>query len=146
MRLGIPALFNYRDWDRAPDVMIYNAAFDCRFPNGRLLTDDVAKLLAENGDTLLYELSYVGNTWPRATENDKPFETKFPYLAAPWTAEEVKLRPLPPNPVRNDPVALSTRNKAIIVAGGLGVPFVLIAIGFFLGKWRAEKRWRERYL
>ncbi len=147
VRLDIPALFNFRNWDAAPDVMIYNAAFDCRYPNGRLLTDDVASELAENGDTLLMELSYVGDTWPRRNENDKPFEAKFPYLAAPWTPAEVEKNPLPKNPpVLQDPVALSWQNKAIIVVGTLLLAGVLAGIGWVFGTWRCHRKYRDRYL
>jgi len=37
--------------------MVYSDQFNVGFPNGRRLTDDVAALLARNGDTLLLELS-----------------------------------------------------------------------------------------
>ena len=147
VRIGIPTLFNHRLWDRTPDVMIYNTAFDCRYPNGRLITDDVAAELAENGDAILQEISYEGVTWPRRTSNDKPFQVKFPFLAAPWTKEEVDKDPLPrPSPAAYDPPALSMRNKlklVLIALVVLGVPFLL---GYVVGKIRASKKWRERYL
>ena len=34
-------------------------------------------------DTLLLELSYKNNTWPRAATNDQPFLDQFPFLAEP---------------------------------------------------------------
>ncbi len=139
LRFGVPALFNYRDWDSVPDVMIYNSAYDVRFPNGRLLTDDVAAELAENGDTLLYELSYAGNTWPRATENDKSFSPDFPYLAEPWPADAYQPA---------TPPSLSERNK-MIVLGAVAILVGLILfllLGWIISVWRCRKRWRERYL
>jgi hypothetical protein len=49
------------------------------------LTDDVALLTCEQGDCPLIENSFIDSKeWPRATVNDKPFLTEFPYLAEPW--------------------------------------------------------------
>ncbi|WP_410965940.1 DUF4331 family protein, partial [Salmonella sp. SAL4438] len=69
--------------------------FPVGFPNGRYLSDDVAALLAQHGDTLLFELSHQhpNGGWPRRTTNvkpflktteDKPMDAEFPYLAEPW--------------------------------------------------------------
>lgn len=80
-------LFAIRDYDKFPDVIIYNTRRPLGFPNGRRLTDDVAKLTCEYGDCLLWELSYGDvqiDDWPRKTTNDKPFSSTFPYLASPW--------------------------------------------------------------
>jgi hypothetical protein len=50
----------------------------------------VAKPLADAGETLLFELSLAeSKQFPRATTNDKPFRKDFPYLAEPWTQQEV---------------------------------------------------------
>ncbi len=87
VQLNVQSLFAFREWDFVPDVMIYSSRFQVGFPNGRLLTDDVAALLAQHGDTLLYELSHHNAQWPRRTINDKPFEADFPYLAEPWEGE-----------------------------------------------------------
>ncbi len=80
-------LFAIRDYDRFPDVMIYSTRFAPGFPNGRLLTDDVAALACQTGDCLLWELSFADVKtwdWPRKTVNDKPFLAESPFLAEPW--------------------------------------------------------------
>jgi hypothetical protein len=83
-------LFAHRHYDDVPDVMIYDLNRPAKFPNGRALTDDVARALAEGGETLLFELSYAeSEQFPRATENDKPFEAEFPFLAKRWTNTEI---------------------------------------------------------
>jgi len=70
-------------------VMIYDLSKPAKFPNGRWLEDDVAKILAEAGEPLLFELSYAeSRQFPRATTNDKPFRQDFPYLAPRWTTQE----------------------------------------------------------
>lgn len=85
----IAPLEAHRFYDAAPDVMIYDLRRPAVFPNGRWLEDDVAKTLADAGETLLYELSLLeSRQFPRATTNDKPFKTTFPYLADPWTQQE----------------------------------------------------------
>lgn len=76
----------HRHYDTAPDVMIYDLARPAKFPNGRWLADDVSKTLADNGETILYELACSeSRQTPRATTNDKPFYSSFPYLATRWT-------------------------------------------------------------
>jgi hypothetical protein len=110
---GLNQLAAYREWDFFPDVMIYSSQFPVGFPNGRLLEDDVAALLAQHGDTLLLELSHHRAQWPRMTTNDKEFHAEFPYLADPWADSE---------PAK--PYQLSTRNTLIVVA----VVFVVIII------------------
>jgi hypothetical protein len=82
-----------RKYDVVPDVMVYTNRFPVGFPNGRLLTDDVAKLTCDLGDCVLYEVSFIEGDFPRATVNDKPFLDDFPYLAEPWPAS-----PEPPPP------------------------------------------------
>lgn len=87
----IAPLIAHRHYDTFPDVMIYDLSKPARFPNGRAYTDDVAKTLADAGETLLFELSYAeSRQFPRATANDKAFRPKFPYLAERWTSDEIK--------------------------------------------------------
>ncbi|MEY2558749.1 MAG: hypothetical protein QOE34_2174 [Verrucomicrobiota bacterium] len=119
VKLGFDNLFEYRPWDLAPDVMVYSDQFNVGFPNGRRLTDDVAALLARNGDTLLLELSYKNATWPRATTNDKPFLDQFPFLADPWPDSMPK-----PGPV------LSSHNQ-IVIKTALAVAIILAVLGLW---------------
>jgi hypothetical protein len=87
----IAPLIAHRHYDTFPDVMIYDLSKPARFPNGRAFTDDVAKTLADAGETLLFELSYAeSRQFPRATANDKAFRPRFPYLAERWTSDEIK--------------------------------------------------------
>ncbi|HYR27698.1 MAG TPA: hypothetical protein VEU30_04490 [Thermoanaerobaculia bacterium] len=68
-----------------PDVMIFTTRFPVGYPNGRLLTDDVAYISCQYGDCALMSLSYAESPqFPRATVNDKPFSPDFPFLADPW--------------------------------------------------------------
>jgi hypothetical protein len=86
LRLNFAQTFAYRKWDFTPDVMVYTTRYPVGFPNGRLLTDDVAALLAQWGDTLLFELSHQHNQaeWPRQNKNDLgSFNSSFPYLLSP---------------------------------------------------------------
>jgi hypothetical protein len=95
---GFQPLFKIRSYDYFPDVMIYTKQYPIGFPNGRMLTDDVALLTCEQGDCPLVESSYIDSPqWPRATVNDKPFLKEFPYLAEKW--EETEIAPKPAEPV-----------------------------------------------
>jgi hypothetical protein len=76
--------FLLRPYDLQPDVMIYTDRFPVGYPNGRKLTDDVVAQTCAFGDCLLQEISYIEGGWPRATTNDKPFLTEWPYLAEKW--------------------------------------------------------------
>lgn len=77
--------FAIRRYDNQPDVMVYSRRFPIGFPNGRLLTDDVAALTCQWGDCVLQETSYIeGKDFPRKTVNDKAFLSQFPFLAEPW--------------------------------------------------------------
>lgn len=90
-RTLIAPLIAHRHYDTFPDVMIYDLSKPARFPNGRALSDDVAKTLADAGETLLFELSYAeSRQFPRAIANDKAFRPRFPYLAERWTGDEIK--------------------------------------------------------
>lgn len=80
--------FAIRHYDFPPDVMIFTRRRPPGYPNGRLLTDDVADLTCRQGDCLLWELSFADSEqYPRQTVNDKPFLDTFPYLAEPWPTE-----------------------------------------------------------
>jgi hypothetical protein len=80
----------HRHYDSVPDVMVYDLSKPPKFPNGRALGDDVAMALADAGETLLLELAYAeSKQFPRATTNDKPFPSDFPYLASRWTTSEI---------------------------------------------------------
>ncbi|WP_050031080.1 hypothetical protein [Verrucomicrobium sp. BvORR034] len=107
-------LFARRPYDAMPDVLIFSRSQPTRFPNGRVLSDDVAALTAMAGDTQLWEASYTDdNRYPRVTMNDgeyrinpatgapqrnpqgqleqfslKPFSNEFPYFASPWLVGE----------------------------------------------------------
>ena len=76
-------VFQIRPYDVAPDVMFFTARRAPGFPNGRRLEDDVAALTCAQGDCVLQEVASIEGDWPRATTNDKPFLTDFPYLAPP---------------------------------------------------------------
>ena len=100
MRTFLSPLFGRRPYDPSPDVIIFNRGRDLKkptlFPNGRKLVDDVASIVAQSGDTQLWEASYTDDPrFPRATTNDKPFSDKFPYLAPPWTVDETAVNPRP---------------------------------------------------
>ncbi len=83
-----------RHYDYVPDVMVYTNQFEPGFPNGRRLTDDVALLTCNQGDCPLQENAFIDTKqWPRATVNDKPLLTTFPYLAEPWPARPQKPTP-----------------------------------------------------
>ena len=80
----IQTSFLIRKYDLVPDVMIYTDRFPARYPNGRLLTDDVVAQTCAFGDCLLRDISFIEGGWPRATENDKTFLDDFPFLAELW--------------------------------------------------------------
>ena len=127
LRFNMQSLFAYRTWDHVPDVMVYTTRFGVGFPNGRLLTDDVAALLAQHGDTLLLELSHHTGGWPRRTTNDKDFLAKFPYLAAPWDDKPAE-PPLGLQPeswfklIRDRPGALAAPVAGELAGGPLVLP------------------------
>ena len=123
LRLNFAQTFAYRKWDFAPDVMCFSTRYPVGFPNGRLLTDDVAALLAQHGDTLLYELSYQHNNghWPRQQANDKncgEFDPTFPYL----------LKPHDPPPIGKAPKPLQLTTASIMKLIGIGLALVLLLI------------------
>jgi len=117
----IAPLIAHRHYDTVPDVMIYDLSKPARFPNGRAFTDDVAKTLADAGETLLFELSYAeSRQFPRAVANDKAFRPKFPYLAERWTSDEIKKVAAPGSnlvPVRN---ADGTSSTTLVDSSDMG--------------------------
>lgn len=123
LRANIQSLFAFRQWDNVPDVMLFSSRFPPGFPNGRLLTDDVAAQLAQFGDTALLDLSYLAGDFPRKTTNDKPFLARFPYLAEPWT-----------DPAAPKPFQFATLNKLKLIAAGL----VLLVV-FALAVWQVVR-------
>jgi hypothetical protein len=146
LRFTVQQIAAYRSWDFVPDVMIYSKRYPVGFPNGRFLSDDVAALLAQHGDTLLFELSHQhpNGGWPRRTTNDKPFlkttedrpeDAEFPYLAEPW-----------PDKAPAPPLALKPNNRAKLAGLAAAIVVVLVAIGFLLARWYWVKRLRPRYL
>jgi len=109
-----------------PDVMIYSTASPVGYPNGRLLTDDVAAISCLYGDCALLQLSYAESPqFPRATVNDKPFSPDFPFLADPW----------PPSP---GPVM-----KGIGLIGWLTIIGVILLIIIIL--LISRKKWKVQY-
>jgi hypothetical protein len=123
-KVNISPLFALRHYDFKADVMIYTTRFPAGYPNGRLLTDDVANLTCLQGDCLLFELSYGDvKQYPRATANDKPFSEEFPFLAEPWP-------PKPPGP--RPAFKQSTTNTFLLGVIGFGVFVTLFIVGWVL--------------
>jgi len=137
LRFNMQSLFAYRKWDFVPDVMVYTTRFGVGFPNGRLLIDDVAALLAQYGDTLLLELSYQHNngSWPRRTTNDKEFLASFPYLAEPW-----------PDKPEAPPPALTPESWYKLIAIAVGALLLLVLENWLVARWYYRKKLRRRYL
>ena len=145
LRIGLQQTFAYRKWDQVPDVMLYTTREPVKFPNGRVLTDDVAEELARYGDTLLKEISYIAGGWPRKTTNDKEFlvvtrpdgttAPKFPYLATPWPDKMPGPRPMLTN---------ASRFKLVLIAVlVVGTPFL---IGWLIAYLYYRRKFRLRYL
>jgi hypothetical protein len=135
LRFNLQSMFAYRKWDRVPDVMVYTTRFGVGFPNGRVLTDDVAALLAQHGDTLLLELSHHNGGWPRRTTNDKGFLESFPYLAAPWPDG-----PEPPPP------SLTRASRIKLIGIAVAALVFLVLENWLVAYWYHRKKLRQRYL
>jgi len=114
-RSMLSPLFGRRPYDAVPDTIIFRRDQPTLFPNGRKLADDVGGIIAQTGDTQLWEASYTEDSrYPRITTNDgdrgpndkgpevalKPYRTNFPYLATAWTVDEVAAAPPFGNPGR----------------------------------------------
>jgi hypothetical protein len=125
--------FQIRNYDLAPDVMIYTNRFPPGFPNGRQLADDVNAIVCTTGDCLLQELSFIEGKWPRATANDKPFLADWPYVAEPWPE-----RAPPPAPTRSIwPYVIGILVVVALVNWGV----IEIIRRLFMWLWR---KWRSR--
>jgi hypothetical protein len=146
LRFNLQGLAAYRRWDFVPDVMIYKRDIPVGFPNGRLIYDDVAAMLAQHGDTLLLELSHQhqNGAWPRRTINDKPFFqtteklphlAKFPYLAEPWPDKE-------PSPVP----MLTAENQATLTIIPVVILIVLALIMWLFAYYYYRRKLRREYL
>jgi hypothetical protein len=133
LRANLQSPFAYREWDFVPDVMIFTMQYPVGFPNGRLLTDDVAALLAQHGDTLLYELSHHNASWPRRNTNDREFQDRFPYLADPW-----------PDRMPNPPLRLSATNRLKLVGIALALAALLLLENWLVVLWFCRRRTRRR--
>lgn len=144
LRLNFGSIFAYRAWDFVPDVMCYSIRHPVGFPNGRLLTDDVGAILAQHGDTLLFELSYQDNAyrWPRQTTNDgrtdgtENFNAQYPYLLA-------------PSPSREQPASpLRLSRSSIVKLSGIGLGLLLFAAlsHWLFARWYYRHKLRRRYL
>jgi len=142
LHFNFQSMFQFRPWDKVPDVMIYSlnntipAQSPVGFPNGRKLTDDVARLLADWGDTLLFELSYIAPTFPRATVNDKTFSPDFPYLADPHIREMPVDRPPP----------ISTRNRLKIFAFVVSIFLIWFVAAWIFAVLYHRRKLRQRFL
>jgi hypothetical protein len=120
----VQILLQNRPYDLAPDVMIYSSRFPVGFPNGRLLTDDVAALTCATGDCILQDLSFIeDSSWPRKVVNDHPFMDEFPYLAAPGAVTE-------------PPIVGSLKARVMMAI----MAFVAVAVLLWLYRWRLYAR------
>jgi hypothetical protein len=140
LRFNFASFFAYRRWDFVPDVMIYSTRYPVGFPNGRLLTDDVAAILAQYGDTLLYELAYQHNndTWPRQTKNDLnngEFREQFPYLLEPQPDRK------PPDPLR-----LTTASRLKLLGIALALVALFVLENWIVARWYHRRKLRRTYL
>lgn len=137
LRLNFAQTFAYRKWDFTPDVMIYTTQYPAGFPNGRLLTDDVAALLAQWGDTLLFELSHQHNNakWPRQQTNDRndgKFKATFPYLLDPLAPNQQKEQAPPPQ--------LSAASRWKLVGIVLAILALLVVENTFVVWWWCKRK------
>ncbi len=149
----IAPLEAHRHYDNVPDVMVFDLRKPAKFPNGRWFADDVAKTLADAGETLLLELSVAeSRQYPRSTINDKPFSMTFPYLAPRWTTEEsnaARLRGstldefMVPAAPDNDAIALPDLHRNVWANLWLSLSVGLLGVGvpaFWAGRglgWRS---------
>lgn len=122
-RTRLMPLFAIRPYDLVPDVMIFTRRRETGFPNGRLLSDDVADLTCKQGDCQLFEASFshrLSAMYPkgRPDHNDREFLDSFPYLAEPW-----------PSPKEPSPPALMAKNRALLIV------LIVLLVGFVLLPW-----------
>ncbi len=139
LRFNFAQTFAYRRWDFVPDVMIFSTKHRVGFPNGRLLTDDVASILAQSGDTLLYELAYQHNNdgWPKRRVNDSNdgrFLATFPYLLPPFDDKP------PPAPLR-----LSNKNRWKLAGVFVGLVVLFGLENWLVARWYCSRQRRRRH-
>ena len=139
LKANLTSLFAFREWDFEPDVMVYSTRYPAGFPNGRVLDDDVAAILAQHGDVVLYELSHQGEkyTWPRQTVNDRGTfrDRTFPYLYDPF-------------PDRAQPPGhqLSWWNKLLLLLIVTVVGLLIVFSYWLVARWYHRRKLRRRYL
>ena len=111
-----------------PDVMIFSNRFPVGYPNGRMLTDDVAYISCQYGDCALVSLSYAeSDQFPRATKNDRDFLPDFPFLAEPWPAKP---------PMKSSGIGCGGMIVIILV-----ILFVIAIIWWLI----ARVKWKKQY-
>jgi hypothetical protein len=141
LRTRIMPEFALRPYDVQPDVMTFTGRFPTKFPNGRLLEDDVAALTCKAGDCQLFELSQshprpVSFPGGRPTQNDKEFSDTFPYLADPH----------PDGPPRNPP-ELTAKNQMLVILIVVVVALVfLFPWGLYVWTVRRLRRLTQQFL
>lgn len=129
-RTEIMPLFALRPYDYFPDVMIFSSQRAAGFPNGRRLSDDVAALTCQQGDCLLWELSYaLSAAYPRKTSNDKAFLNSTPYLAEAWPSRA-------PDPEGG----LTTRTKILLALFATVLVILLLLPWVLLHRCKKERR------
>lgn len=144
---AIPPLFGLRSYDFEPDVMILSLReerlsaerpFPNTYPNGRYLTDDVARICCEQGDCLLFEVSLADahhDGLARPTANNKDFLPTFPYLADPILA-----------PVAPEGPRLRGQTIALLVFLGVVLAVVQLALLYFTYRYfRLRRELREEF-
>jgi hypothetical protein len=139
--------FGIRHYDFEPDVMYFsrnrwqeqngtdspniNDYTSVAFPNGRRLTDDVALLMCQRGDCLLFEVStaeaHADDEVRPTTNGPKQFLDRLPYLAAPHREPEVQEVP-----------ALKTRTKIILSIAAVSVFGVVVLPWWLLSRTRKK--------
>lgn len=153
LRFGAGPIFGIRHYDFEPDVLIFSQArwhqelkrlklkpWEVRpndpvvgFPNGRRLPDDVAALMCERGDCLLFEVSTASahaDEVPRPTRNGKPFSNSFPYLAEPNE-----------NPLPEEQPQLRVQTMVILL--GIGLAILLFILFPYWLWWKTKKNLRR---
>ncbi|MBX3427563.1 MAG: hypothetical protein KF688_17925 [Pirellulales bacterium] len=143
LRLNFASYYAYRKWDYEPDVMCLTTKYRVGFPNGRLVTDDVAAILAQHGDTLLYELSFQDEKyqWPRQKTNDgiveeeKAFSATFPYLRGPN-----------PESPQKPPRRLSRASVVKLLLIATAIFLFWLWTHWFFARWYHRRKLRRRYL
>ncbi|MEM7475177.1 MAG: hypothetical protein AAF483_09315 [Planctomycetota bacterium] len=148
LAFAIPPLFGIRSYDFEPDVMILTLRDDIlldgelypqTYPNGRRLTDDIAKLCSIQGDSLLYDVSLADahhDNFPRPDSDNVDFLETFPYLAPPLKCTVAVREP-----------SLRIQTLVILVAVAAAVILFQISLLYFTIRYfRLKKHFRARGL